>query len=141
MKLTKNFHLSEFNCRTVSENGEISDEKNIPVPVDLIPNVQELAFNLQVLRDFLGVAIHINSGYRTKEYNATLSGAVKNSQHLLAKAADITCARYTPAQVHAAIEELILEGKMKDGGLGIYNTFCHYDIRDNHKRWDFRTHK
>ena len=125
-KLTKNFDLKEFNCKDGSET-----------PAGLIPNLQELANNLQILRDFLGTSLHINSGYRSHAYNKKIGGA-KFSQHLLGKAADIRSDKYTPAQIHAAILQLISEGKIHNGGLGIYNSFCHYDIRDTPARWDLR---
>jgi uncharacterized protein YcbK (DUF882 family) len=64
-------------------------------------------------------------------------GGGSNSQHLYAKAADIVVKGYTPKQVHAKIEELTKAGKMTQGGLGLYKTFVHYDIRSTKARWDF----
>lgn len=123
MQLTKNFSLSEFACR----DGR-------PVPPELIPNVKELAQNLQVLRDDLGEAIHIQSAYRPADYNKRIGGK-KNSMHIPAKASDITCKSLTPKQLHARIEKLIAAGKMKQGGLGLYPGFVHYDIRGEKARW------
>ena len=128
-QLTKNFNISEFRC---------NDKDRTPVPYKYYDNVKLLAQNLQALRDYLGEPIHINSGYRTPEYNATLEGSAKHSQHMVGKAADITVKSRTPNELYAIIEKLIQEGKMKDGGHGIYNTFNHYDVRDGHSRWDFR---
>ena len=51
-------------------------------------NVEKLAKNLQVLRDYIQKPITIISGYRTPEYNKKCGG-VKRSQHLLAKAATL----------------------------------------------------
>lgn len=126
MKLTSNFELKEFACK----DGSI-------IPDNILPNIVELAENLQVLRDYLGFPIQINSGYRSPAYNESVGG-VKNSQHLLGKAADIVCQKYTPEQLLAAVEKLIAEGKVKFGGVGIYNTFLHVDLRDKKARWDFR---
>jgi uncharacterized protein YcbK (DUF882 family) len=126
IKLTKNFPLYEFKCT----NG-------VWVPEEYIENVQELADNLQVLRDFINVPIYINSGYRTEEYNKKISGS-KNSQHLYAKAADIRAKNINPVCLHTIIEGLILLGKMKQGGLGLYDSFVHYDIRGTRARWNFR---
>lgn len=124
MKLTKNFNLQEFDCKDGTK-----------VPNDLIPNVQELANNLQVLRDYLKVPIRITgSGYRTPSHNAKVKGA-KNSQHLYAKAADINADGYSPLQLSKQIEKLISLGKMKDGGIGVYKGFVHYDIRGIKARW------
>ena len=123
MRITENFSLSEFDCKDGSE-----------LPTALLPNVLDLADNLQVLRDYLGVPISINSAYRTLEYNRNIKGST-NSQHLLAKAADIVVESKTPEQVANIIKYLISEGKMTQGGLKAYNTFTHYDIRGHKAQW------
>ena len=125
MKLTDNFDSFEFNCK----DGTI-------VPNELYSNMVELAKNLQVLRDELGKPVRINSAYRTPKYNKKVGGASK-SQHLLCKAADIVVAGVTPTEVAETIERLIKEKKMMQGGIGIYNTFTHYDIRGVKARWNF----
>lgn len=125
MKLTNNFSLHEFDCKD-----------GTPVPAEYLQNVTELAKNLQVLRDNIGVPVRITgSGYRTPEHNAKVGGA-KHSQHLFAKASDINADGLTPKQLHAKIEELIAKGKMKEGGLGLYKSFVHYDIRGTKARWN-----
>ncbi|MFJ1330276.1 YcbK family protein [Capnocytophaga canimorsus] len=126
MQLTKNFGKKEFECRDGST-----------MPSEALENVKLLAKELQVLRDYLGKKITINSGYRSKAYNATLKGASPKSQHLLGKAADIVIEGMTPKKVAETIEKLIAQGKMKQGGIGIYKTFTHYDIRGVKARWDF----
>lgn len=123
MQLTKNFNLSEFACKD-----------GTPVPASLMPNVQELANNLQVLRDDIGEAIHINSGYRTELYNKKVGGK-KASQHLKARAADITCKSKTPKQLAVIVEGLIKKKKLWFGGIGVYPGFVHVDIRKNKARW------
>lgn len=123
MKITENFRLSEFDCKDGSE-----------LPTALLPNVLDLADNLQVLRDYLGVPIKINSAYRSLEHNRKIGGTT-SSQHLLAKASDIVVKSKTPKEVADIIEHLISEGKMTQGGLKAYGTFTHYDIRGNKARW------
>ena len=130
MRLTDNFNLFEFSCRDGSA-----------VPVGLMDNVRELAENLQVLREYLDAPIKVNSGYRSPEYNQRIKGA-KRSQHLQARAADIVVNGYAPDEVAAAIEALILDGKMAKGGLGRYDNFTHYDTYydgNRQRRWDNRT--
>ena len=124
MKLTKNFSRQEFDCK----DGTI-------VPTEYLLNVKELAENLQALRDYLEVAVMVTgSGYRSPKHNAKVKGA-KFSQHLTASAADINAAGYEPKQLAEVIELLILKGKMKQGGIGVYSNFVHYDIRGTKARW------
>lgn len=123
MKLTQNFSLSEFACRDGS-----------PVPGELLDNVELLAKNLQVLRDYLGEPIHVNSGYRTPAYNAKVGGKPK-SKHLTAEAADITVKSKSPRQLVAIIEKLIAQGKLRFGGIGLYPGFVHVDVRKGKARW------
>lgn len=123
MKLEENFLLKEFRCKDGTD-----------VPDEYLDNVKKLAKNLQVLRDYLGASITIISGYRTPEYNKKCGG-VKRSQHLLATAADIVVSGKTSLEVRDAIILLIKEGKMDKGGVGIYPTFTHYDVRGRNARW------
>lgn len=124
MQLTKNFSRQEFDCK----DGTI-------VPDKFLFNVKEVAENLQALRDYLEVPVSVTgSGYRTPKHNAKVKGA-KNSQHLTASAADINAKGYEPKQLAEVIELLILKGKMKQGGIGVYSNFLHYDIRGTKARW------
>lgn len=123
MKLSKNFSLEEFACKDGSDT-----------PTEAVENLKLLAKELQVLRDYTGKSIGINSGYRSKAHNKKIGGA-KNSMHLYGKAADITVSGMKASQVHALIEKLIADGKMKDGGIGKYHTWTHYDIGEP-RRWN-----
>jgi uncharacterized protein YcbK (DUF882 family) len=122
-KLTKNFSLEEFKCKDGSD-----------IPNNALSNIIELAKNLQVLRDALGKTITITSGYRSQKHNAKIGG-VKNSQHVKGTASDIKVKGMTAKEVALVIEGLIASGKMKEGGIGIYPTWVHYDIRGVKKRW------
>ena len=126
MKITKNFNRSEFECKDGS-----------PMTENQFKNIQELANNLQVLRDALDKPIHITNAYRSRNYNQSIGGS-KTSQHILGKAADIYVEDLTPKALAKVIEGLIEEGKMSEGGIGIYtkNKFVHYDIRKFKVRWN-----
>lgn len=126
IKLTKNFTLQEFACKDGSA-----------VPSHLYSNLNSLAFNLQVLREHLNRPIVVLSGYRTAEYNKKVGGA-PHSQHLVARAADIIVSGISPYSLAQIIEELIREEFMKQGGIGLYDTFTHYDVRGFKSRWDYR---
>lgn len=128
MKLTENFSREEFECTDGSE-----------MPIDVQLNIAELAVQLEVIRAHFNAPVHINSAYRSPEYNATVPGSSKNSQHVLGRAADITVDGFTPDEVADAIEFLISTGLVKEGGLGRYNTFTHYDIRGTRARWNYKT--
>ncbi len=122
-QLSKNFHIREFKCKDGSK-----------VPEALESNVKLLATQLQALRDFIGIPITLNSAYRTEAYNASIGGSPK-SQHKLAKAADLVTSKYTPNELAEIIKDLIKEGKMMQGGVGVYPSFVHYDCRGTEARW------
>lgn len=123
-QLTPNFTLEEFACHD-----------GTPVPKSLLPNVRLLAENLQVLRDYLGEPVHVLSGYRTEAWNREVGGKPQ-SKHKLAQAGDITVKSKTPRQLGDIIEKLIAQKKMKQGGLGVYKGFVHYDVRGTWARWN-----
>ena len=122
-KLTNNFSLREFRCKDGTD-----------VPDEYMDNVQELAENLQVLREHLGKSIRVISGYRSPKYNRKIDGA-RRSQHLTASGADIKIKGLLPVEIKIIILDLIREGKMKEGGIGVYKGFLHYDIRGKKVRW------
>ena len=121
--LTKNFSLREFRCKDGTD-----------VPSDLRENVILLCQNLQVLREHINKPIRIISGYRSPKYNRRIGGARK-SQHMTAKAADIRVTGMTPQELKDIIESLISEGRMMKGGIGLYTSFLHYDVRGRNARW------
>jgi uncharacterized protein YcbK (DUF882 family) len=123
MQVTKNFNLNEFN----SKCGR-------PMPENIKKNIIELIHNLQVIRDEVKVPISITSGYRSPEHNAKVKGA-KDSQHVKGTAVDFKVQGLTPKQVAVIVERLIKEGKIKQGGIGVYPSWVHYDIRGVKARW------
>jgi len=126
MKLTAHFNKEEFECNDGSE-----------MPLQVFNNVIEVAENLEVIRAHFNSPVTINSAYRSPVYNRSVGGAA-TSQHLSGRAADIVIDGVSPNEVADAIEFLIDMGMMKEGGLGRYDTFTHYDIRGEKARWDYR---
>ena len=124
--MTKNFTKEEFDCNDGCE-----------MPINVYHNMVKVANQLQVLRDELKKPIHINSAYRSEEYNASIGG-VSNSQHIMGRASDVVVKGMTPLEVHNTIERLIENGDMLQGGLGLYEKkgFVHYDIRGTKARWN-----
>ena len=124
--MTKNFSKEEFDCNDGSE-----------MPINIYHNMVKVANQLQILRNYLGKPIQINSAWRSEEYNASVGG-VKDSQHIMGRAADISVRDLNPIEVYNTIEKLIMNGEILQGGLGLYDTFVHYDIRGERARWDFK---
>ena len=129
MQLTKNFNISEFQCKCGCE-----------MPDFVKKNVEELAKDLQVIRDKVGVGFTPNSAYRCSEHNARIGG-VKTSQHLKGKAADINIKGIEPSEVADLIEDLMKTEVITKGGVGRYNSFTHVDIRGTNARWNFTNKK
>lgn len=115
-KLSKNFKVKEFACTDGSD----------PIFIDT-----DLVDVLQKIRTHFGKAVTITSAYRTPTKNAAVGGA-KYSQHLYGRAADIKAKGVTPKQVAAYAETLLV----KKGGIGIYRTFVHIDVRTQKSRWN-----
>ena len=80
------FTLKEFLCSKTAGSLGID---NVP-DFEQVRNLDNLVkYVLNPCRQYIGTAIYINSGYRSKRLNATVGG-VPTSQHLDGKAADIT---------------------------------------------------
>lgn len=120
-KLSANFKVSEFKCNDGSDKVLISDE---------------LVTLLQKIRDHFGAAVVINSAYRTETYNQKVGGAT-HSQHVLGTAADIVISGVSPLEVAQYAEYL----QPTSGGIGVYQTFTHVDVRATRSRWDNRSGK
>ena len=117
--LKPNFKVKEFACNDGSDIVLISDGL-----VDL----------LHKIRDHFGVAVTINSGYRTPSYNKKVGG-VSNSQHVKGTAADIVVKGVDPLTVGQYVEYIMPD----HGGIGVYQSFTHVDVRANRSRWDNRS--
>jgi len=125
MTITENFSKSEFDSKDGAE-----------MPEDVYFNIVKLANQLQYVRNYLNKPIKINSGYRSPEHNKAIGG-VENSQHLFGKAADVVISELPPKIVYQLLDDLMSKGEILQGGLGLYNTFVHYDISKTKRRWDY----
>ena len=115
-KLAANFKVKEFACTDGSD----------PVFIDT-----ELVETLQKVRNHFGKPVTITSAYRTPGKNKACGGPTY-SQHLYGKAADIKVKGVSPGKVAAYAEKLL----PKSGGIGIYSTFTHIDVRSAKTRWN-----
>ena len=101
MNLSKNFTLEELYHSDTANRFNIH---NYPTQ-DAIRNLGYLTQNfLQPLRDKLGKAIFITSGYRSELLNMKVGGA-KTSQHKYGQAVDIHVPGMSPLQLFLYIKE------------------------------------
>ena len=126
MKLTENFSIEELN------------KHKFNMPDEVLDNLKMLAVQLEIIRAHFNAPVIINSGYRNLEYNRNI-GSKDTSQHVKGTAADIVVSGVSPDDVADAIEFLINTGMLKEGGVGRYNSFTHYDIRGSRARWNYKT--
>lgn len=116
VRLSKNFTVKEFACSDGTDTVFIS---------------LALVNLLQKIRDHFGKAVIINSAYRTEAHNKAIGGATY-SQHKYGLAADIHINGVTPKEIAAYVETLM----PSSGGIGIYKSFCHIDVRRVKSRWN-----
>jgi hypothetical protein len=128
-RLSKHFVVEEFDCHSGERCGE--REHN---------GLEYLCRKfLEPLRARFG-PVHVNSGFRTVSYNRGVGGA-SNSFHIYTahdgndQASDVTCQRGTPKQWHAFLANIRATKRNGRGGLGLYPTFVHVDIRDEKADW------
>ena len=114
-KLSTNFRVKEFACLDGSDPIFISTD---------------LVTVLQKIRTHFGKAVTITSAYRTPTRNKAVGGTAY-SQHLYGNAADIKVNGVSPARVAEYAEKLLPH----KGGIGIYDTFTHIDVRNTKARW------
>lgn len=123
VQLSKNFKSTEFDCHG---KGCCSE-----TPID--PRLVEV---LQNVRDHFGVSVNLNCGFRCPTHNAKVSGASKNSKHMLGQAADIVVKGVHPVRVARYIETI----PGFAGRIGCYtwddkgNGFVHVDVRGTNSR-------
>ncbi|MDE6879979.1 MAG: DUF882 domain-containing protein [Oscillospiraceae bacterium] len=119
--LSANFKVREFACQDGTDTIFVS---------------AELVSALQKIRDHFGRAVTVNSAYRTEAHNKKVGGAAY-SQHKYGTAADIAVQGVTPLEAARYAHALLGNG----GGVGLYKTFIHVDVRAAKSRWDQRSGK
>ena len=113
IKIAYHFNLQEFECPCC---------KRVMLHKDLLKKLSDL-------RREINQPLFINSGYRCEQENKKVGG-VSKSYHLFGMAVDVSVRNLT-------IPELLYYAeKLKFGGIGVYKTFLHLDIRKNTTRWE-----
>jgi len=136
-RLTKNFVLDEFIIsKFYNEEQQLKVWQSFYDNAEnLLPTIQKLAYQLQVLRDYRNRPIRVNISYRPLWWEL-LQNRSGSSKHVYGMASDIVMKNVSTEQTYKDIEYLITNGDMLQGGLGLYNTFVHYDIRRTKARWN-----
>jgi uncharacterized protein YcbK (DUF882 family) len=116
VKLSANFKVSEFACKDGSDTVFIS---------------QGLVTVLQKIREHFGKPVIITSAYRNDAYNKKVGGA-DYSQHKYGTAADIHISGVSPATIADFVETIM----PNTGGIGIYSSVVHVDVRTACARWN-----
>ncbi|PIR25591.1 MAG: hypothetical protein COV43_04395 [Deltaproteobacteria bacterium CG11_big_fil_rev_8_21_14_0_20_42_23] len=130
INISPHFKLYEIDCRD-----------GAPVPFFCLKKYAlKLIPHLETIRALYNEPMIVNSWYRTERYN-TLVGGVKTSWHKKAAACDFWFVNHSSNEVYNDILKLINEGKIPNGGLGLYDGFVHYDTEDTGERWDKRKNK
>ena len=114
-KLSANFRVKEFACLDGSDTIFVSDE---------------LVSLLQKIRTYFGKPVVINSAYRTEKHNKKVGGST-NSQHKYGLAADIRINGVAPKTIATYVNKLMPD----HGGIGVYSSFVHIDVRTKKSRW------
>lgn len=119
-RLTRNFKLSEFQCRCGCGFGMNDGDLNL-----------RLVHALQELRDIIGKPVKVSSGCRCPARNRAVGG-VRNSQHLIGNAADIKVDGLTGQDLLEVAQQI---DAFYYGGIGKYTTWVHVDVRGTMARW------
>ncbi len=121
--LTPNFRVREFRSKDGANE----------IKIDM-----ELVRKLQVIRDWAGAPINIESGYRTQAHNAAVGGAT-GSKHLEGMAADIVCSSKSPLEIARKAESLGMWGIKCDACDDDDHThYTHIDTREEGDKWYYR---
>ena len=120
----KNFTYKEFTC---------------PCGCGFNCTSKRLVMALQDLRNLIGKPIIINSACRCEKHNAEVGGVQKKadgsggSLHMKGIAADIRVEGLSPKALALEAEKIFA---FNNGGIGIYRTFVHVDVRGHKARWN-----
>lgn len=132
----KHFKAKEFLCLGGAHNNPNSNAqgKNEIAPEWTHKNIVKLALVWDQVREIVDFPITMNSVYRNELYNKLVGGA-SASQHMQGTAGDGS--GKSNVAIFEAAHHLRDKGVFK-GGIGIYNTFVHIDVRGQNADWDNR---
>ena len=100
LQLTPHFSLAELTVTNTKLDNTPSKE--------VVEVLRTTAFYMEKVRDLLGEAIKVNSGYRSPDVNRAVGGST-NSSHLYGYAVDFVTEGLTPLEVATAIAKSSLK--------------------------------
>lgn len=123
MKLSKNFTLEEFLRSQTAARHSI----DMTPPPEAMENLQRLVDGcLQPLRDQVGAAINISSGFRPVDLNSLIGGS-SSSEHPNGNAVDFTITGWEPFETAQLVVEL---GLPFDQIIHEFGVWVHWGMRD-----------
>lgn len=145
-QLTKRFKLSDFKSKLPPTEipPEIYDPINpngkptgFPVRANLKIAASQVEIILDTIEKALGKPINVRiiSGWRSIEHNARTGANDPFGNHAQGKAIDFSVKELSIAELAAVVDILRSNGGIIRGGLGIYKSFIHYDIRGENANW------
>lgn len=133
----RHFSADEFMVLGPSHHGTgACAGKNTMPERALWDNVVPLVRAMDAIRAELGAAVRITNCYRGEAYNSCIGG-VPRSQHKQFRAADFVCGAGASKAWADAARRVRDRGGFA-GGIGIYNSFVHIDVRGSNADWDNR---
>ena len=120
--ISKHFSRHEFRCKCSNNCGFEA--------VDI-----ELIKILEKVRAHFGEPIIVHCGCRCIQHNRSI-GSKDTSKHTKGIACDFHIKGILPDIINAYLEAIMADW----GGLGVYDTFNHIDVRSTKARWDSRGH-
>ena len=118
-QLSEEFESTDFDCAC-----QLQDCTQTFVDENLVRGLEEMITIFPI--------ITITSGFRCKAHNAATPGSSPNSQHCLGKAADIKSPFGTPHHLLLVAARIDV---FANGGLGLYRSWLHCDVRGHTARW------
>ena len=128
-RLSKHFVVEEFDCK---DGTKVS-------PRDYAGLEYLCRQYLEPMRRQFG-SCSVHSGFRTRSHNANVGGE-PNSFHIYTihdgndQAVDVSFARGTASQWAARANAIRRRKRSGRGGIGVYRSFVHLDIRDVAANW------
>ncbi|MEM6272209.1 MAG: D-Ala-D-Ala carboxypeptidase family metallohydrolase [Bacteroidota bacterium] len=111
------------------------DNSGYLLPEEFRPGARRLTVALNTIKEAIG-NYRISCGYRSPEHNVKIGSTASKSQHVQGIAADIQSnGQFGPNALKRKLIQMMDDGLIPKGGVGLYSWGCHYDIRGTKAIW------